>query len=628
MGSSASCLDSSNRRRRSIRHHQSCHLLKRDPAQQQQLQMRSLAGILLLVVSLSTFGVTSTFQSVLLTDTTGSIQQRQLEDRHPFSGRRRKLRNDYQQRVSTTTSSTNSIEEQQPSQQQQQWHVLSFGSASTWGSGLATSQQPYPSLLGDANALSIALPTGHVYADLAAACAQTMVVGSDDESDHETTTPNDINLVTVEYYEFSESHRILIQRMRQRYPAAAIVLVRLLQPATQLVLSKDSEESTIAPTTFAEWNAQREERDPPSSDDALEEILLRLVEAMMQADSTWGLARATAETDARITAMLHSDSLLLHQQLPVPFEFRAAKDLHDVLRLYNYQGDATVLSAAGHAAVAEAIQSLLQSSVPTTLLHNLRSNVVANGNWGSGDDCHVWYTTGNYNLESTGRRVNLPVIPQQQHHHEREGDTTILSLAASSAGMIAGTHKHALEFDRHATPSSTSTTATAIFGSATGANKITVHNPFDHDRMLSLTYLTDADSMSYPRTRVVVNGAPTVLLQPFHDHVTTNTRHVARTSGVGFIPPGASVVALEPLQSTKLPFRLLGASLLAEEVQNLPSIEFALEPDSLEAEADDDAVVGEAPVVSTSTSATSSGSSNAVPKNTASSGLLSSFLLR
>ena len=65
---------------------------------------------------------------------------------------------------------------------------------------------------------------------------------------------------------------------------------------------------------------------------------------------------------------------------------------------------------------------------------------------------------------------------------------------------------------------------------------------------------------------------------------------MARTSGVGFVPPGKSTVQLEPLQSTKLPFRLLGASFLAEEVQNLPSIEFALETDSWEA-SDDDKVV-------------------------------------
>ena len=150
-------------------------------------------------------------------------------------------------------------------------------------------------------------------------------------------------------------------------------------------------------------------------------------------------------------------------------------------------------------------------------------------------------------------------------------------------------------------------------GAKDNNNKITVHNPFDHDRMLSLTYLTDADSMSYPRTRVVLNGKPTVLLQPFHDadiDATTTTgggntmKHMARTSGVGFIPPGTTTVLLEPLQSTKLPFRLLGASLLAEEVQDLPSIEFALESDSLEAAADDDAVVEASKPTTTATAAT------------------------
>jgi len=273
--------------------------------------------------------------------------------------------------------------------------------------------------------------------------------------------------------------------------------------------------------------------------------------------------------------MLDRDRLLLHHQLPVPLQFATGLDFVSFLRLFNYHQDASVLSPEGHLAVAQAVRQLVASVVPLPLHHPVA------GNWGSGDDCHVWYATGNYNLESTARRVNLP-LPQQVQGER--GEVTLLNSA--------GTHKHALEFDRR--PGSSVLFPGGISSSIdSDANKVMVRNPFDHDRMLSLTYLTDSESMSYPRTRVILNGKPTVLLQPFHDDEAGSTRHMARTTGVGFIPANStSTILLEPQQSTKLPFRLLGASLLAEEVQDLVSIEFALESDSLEAAAtDDDAIL-------------------------------------
>ncbi len=186
------------------------------------------------------------------------------------------------------------------------------------------------------------------------------------------------------------------------------------------------------------------------------------------------------------------------------------------------------------------------------------------GTWGTGDACHIWYATGQYNLESSARQVELP-----------------LNESASSF-IFSGTHKHALEFSK--------------IDSSQSNNKITIHNPFPQDRLLSLTYLTDRNSMRYPKTRVFLNDQATVLLLPFHDE--QRHRHVARTTGVGYVPPGTSTVRLEPLQASKLPFRLLGASLLAEEVEGLDSMEFAFESETIVA-SDDDQVGSSGQVLST-----------------------------
>jgi len=567
--------------------------------------IKSLAGILVLVVSLSTVAVTFTFRRVLLTE---KFQQQLLEDRHPLSGRRRrKLRT--QPDIPTAESSSSRLllhEERSP---QRPLHYLSFGSSNTWGAGLPRNETTtsedlsYPYLL-DQDALSVAIPSGHAYADLAAACTQTMVVNHDNVSDEQQQhEEEEIDVITIEYYsdEFTESHVVLTQRLRRRFPAAAIVLVQLWQPAKQLLFTPVDNRrnvTTTAATTstqsFSEWrnlhqapqttdsNANSgvpDEEDDGNVDETSDAFLQYLVRSMLQAAGTWRVSSTTTETEERIANMIQNDGLLLHYRLPSSeLDFTTGEDFETFLRLFNYHEDATVLSALGHAMVAQAVQTLVKQVTPLPIHHPLA------GNWGSGDDCHVWYATGNYNLESTGRRVNLPLVPEDNN-----------DILTSLGGVL---HKHALEFDRR------SDGGFFIFnsisdGGANDNNKITVRNPFDHDRMLSLTYLTDADSMSYPRTRVVLNGTPTVLLQPFHDaddDATTTTRgrtmkHMARTSGVGFIPPGTTTILLEPLQSTKLPFRLLGASLLAEEVQDLPSIEFALESDSLESAADDDAIV-------------------------------------
>lgn len=612
-------------------------------------QARSLAGILLMVVTLSTFGVTTTLRNVLLKETASRLQQ-QLEDHHPLSGRRRRnLRNlksvpitgnnNFRSAPASSTGTRSMLEQPQPpSASTSYWHVLSFGSEVTYGSGLQNkTSQAYPYLLDPETVLSAALPSGHWYADLAAACTQTMVSSGEEKGSTAATAAMVYSLVTIEYYEISDSHIVLIQRLRRRFPMAVIVLVRILQPATQLVL----ETRTATPLTrsdsiglhnnqnldvqlaavvnqlsFAEWKARREDIQGISADDRTHETLFRLVSSMMQeAAATGGVWKLSPiETDTRVTSLLHRDRLVLHQQTAVPLDFALMQDLEDFLRMYNYQGDATLLSVAGHEAVADSIRKRVESSDLLSLKSLQSSSVV--GDWGSGDDCHVWYATGNYNLESTGLRVNLPIHEQSRKQRKTETGLPLSLSLRHVAAKALGTHKHALEFHRFTPMTSAASTIFTIFRSigttisstitsSTGTaptstnNQITVHNPFDHDRLLSLTYLTDSDSMSYPKTRVVVNGAPTVLLQPFHDRAqhdeALSSRHVARTSGVGFVPPGTSTVLLEPLQSTTLPFRLLGASLLAEEVQNLPSIEFALETDSMEA-LDDDAMVATADV--------------------------------
>ena len=418
--------------------------------------IKSLAGILVLVVSLSTVAVTFTFRRVLLTE---KFQQQLLEDRHPLSGRRRRKLRTQLDVPTTESSSSRLLLHEERSAPQRPLHYLSFGSSNTWGAGLprneTTSSEDlsYPYLL-DEDALSVAIPSGHAYADLAAACTQTMVVNHDTMSDEQQQhEEEDIDVITVEYYsdEFTESHVVLTQRLRRRFPAAAIVLVQLWQPAKQLLFTPADDRrnvTTTATTTqsFSEWRSLHpalqttnnnansgvpDEENDGKGDETSDALLLHLGRSMLQADGTWSVSSTTSETEERIANMIQNDGLLLHYRLPsAELDLTTGEDFETFLRLFNYHEDATVLSALGHAKVAQAVQTLVKTVTPLPI-HHPRA-----GNWGSGDDCHVWYATGNYNLESTGRRVNLPLAPEDKN------DNGILT---SLGGVL---HKHALEFDR------------------------------------------------------------------------------------------------------------------------------------------------------------------------------------
>jgi hypothetical protein len=115
-------------------------------------------------------------------------------------------------------------------------------------------------------------------------------------------------------------------------------------------------------------------------------------------------------------------------------------------------------------------------------------------------------------------------------------------------------------------------------------DQIRVVNPFHEDRMLYLTYMTAADeedSSVYPQTRVRLNGVPSVVIDPYHEG--SEAEHVARTSAVGMIPPGESVLQLDPMETSQLNFRLVGASLLSKESSHL-SVDFTLESEPAHAE--------------------------------------------
>jgi hypothetical protein len=512
---------------------------------------------------------------------------------------------------------------------------LAFGSSITWGSDLAnlSSEDSYPYLL-DADVYSVALPLSLEYADFAAACTQSLLDGPPSLEQNRSRAVYFPDVVTVEYtsVDVSESHVILVQRLRRRYPSSLIVLVHVLDPMTHLFLQETRVENEVADVkqmSLREWKrafhskehnfTNSAEGSPPNviqSDDSIWELARSMIQATLLTDSdsrpqenssrmSWTFVQPSLMDQPRLLSLVTSDPLLLHYSHASNFTIAATSNdfavstqqMHSYLSQFvidsmrsHEMEPITVLSSYGHEELAMGMRRLVEEYLGQNnqyqwffnLWMRYRHDSPKLGDWGSGDDCHLWYTTGDYNVETVGGTpANIPLV--QKNDAEFSWMVTIMNL------LTAAPHKHVLEFTRSHPFLFDGSSSMAPFYDSNN-NYIVVYNPFSTRRLLSLTYLTDTDGLSYPKTRVMINDVSTILIQPIHvadkrDEFSAivdeqQSIGIARTSGVGYVPPGKSFVRLVPLQSTSLPFRLLGASILAEEVQDVSSIESTLEMDT------------------------------------------------
>jgi hypothetical protein len=526
--------------------------------QQRNRLLRSTTLAFLLAATIATCHVAYTLQNLSYS----ALAQHLLESQHPLSSRRRRhLRQEVTSASPSTTattlataaggggiaaavlSSSSSGEDKQA--QPPHLRYLSFGSSrNTWGSRSADADSAaaissYPHLLqrggvgttsdeGQEAARIVAVPAGNdgAYSDLAAACAQS-IVGDDYVPNVVTIEYSGNNLAQQQHLSLStaatanhtsdssSSYGILLQRLQQRFPDATVIYINI--PSDPWACWKSKEDPELS---YGEWK-QRSEATTRS------EI----------PEPSWIYSDPGAASPPPAMDQQHHPNLARYN-LPVT-------DLATYLSFFDEQG--RHLSSAGHVKIANDIQKLMTARLLTSssLLEAPRL-----GTWGSGDLCHLWYATGDMDLQYSG-------------------DASVVNLLQAPNSPL---HKHALTFQ------------TAI--------AIEIYNPLPTDRMLSLTYLTDSNSINYPKTRIQINGTPTVLIRPFHDSSDAPHTHLARTTAVGYVRPGRNSVALTALQQTSLPFRLLGASILAEETAHLESIEFALETEGL-VTADDDRFGGE-----------------------------------
>ena len=448
---------------------------------------------------------------------------------------------------------------QAPPQSADSIRYLTFGSSSTWGEGLEEpQQQAYPYLLSK-SVHNVAARVGGL--SLSAICTQSIVEGINDNQYSSSVKVYDV-IVTEFQDNDAESVIHLATRLRQRFPSATLIFVRLWSPATDIIYQPAGD--TASATGLLEWwkhqSKQQTTAEEPSSTDAHPISILgsfAFQSAVLNSDSQrWSFVdyskqadlveKAIQSVDGHLVALPHRPTTATTTSIP-------ALLTNPGIMSFFQTNQPSLLSPKGHQILASIIQQLVddQHILEQRPSEQRRQQL---GSWGKGDSCHLWYATGDTSSVLRKRRR-----------------ASLVDFSRESDG-----HKHALEISRK-------------------GGSVDVTNPFDEPRMLYLTYMTAAASgggivREYPRTKISLGGKPTLMIDPIYNHHQPNKKenndhddqedHLTRTTAVGLVPPGRTVLRLDSLDATSTSrFRLVGLHFLDQGKVPIP-FEFDLEPDA------------------------------------------------
>ncbi|KAL7579444.1 hypothetical protein ACA910_014107 [Epithemia clementina (nom. ined.)] len=446
---------------------------------------------------------------------------------------------------------------------------LVFGTSTTYGVGLERPlEEAYPYQLSAAASYAVhnaATQSGGF--TMAAACTQS-IVGDDTIYD----------VIVFEFQTWEPALSLLAARIRQRFPQALLVFLRLWHPSQLQYQQADG--SMIDFQTYRRANASKKAMDDP-------ELYLDI----LAHKERWSFVQSEEDEAMVLSQASRHSASYFAMNIPDKDLFEYPKTMMDQLSIF--QEDSDDLNAQGHAVVASSLKSVIRAALnPKNQKHKPAVIRTALGSWGEGDECRLWYENGLYHTEKDSQRLRRV-----------EFDKTTKDGSSGSSWFVGPDHKHALEVDNR------------------GGSTLTITNPFNTERMLYLTYLTaptvgaaantntdqaitggDEDAgpsgvhdvnnnvnnndddygvEDYAQLRVRINDKPAILIEAWHNDVVAHHQELARTTAVGMLPPGPCTVHLDPVVQVShgtRPFRLLGWSLLPQSVvEGHLALEFSLE---------------------------------------------------
>jgi hypothetical protein len=388
--------------------------------------------------------------------------------------------------------------------------IAAFGSANMWGAGLENRFDALPYLLSDEVDNFAMFSAGPNYP---AVCTQTML-GDDKVYD----------VIFLEYWlKASQGLPDLARRLRRRFPNALLFFVKLWTP---LHARRKESEGSVDEVTFEEWRKTRFPYENYQVND--------IVKALEEDQGYWYfpdhpeadliINDARIEVDGYNIRILKKDS--------------GKETLTFYLHFFNTIN--AHLSPMGHDFLATMAKKTIQNKLDGISGDALVEKAEM-GDWGKGDSCHVWFTTGAYKSE---------VSPE---------------LVMTQYDTLMG--KFALE--------------------VTAPGWLKVINPFEDERTLYMSFLANvegyypeatvslgipsaADGGSTPPQRLVPVIPPSELsvVVSFDNTTAVKSVDTPRTLAIGKIPPGETQVFITPEGTTVGDhyFRIVGVSLTDETV--------------------------------------------------------------
>lgn len=476
---------------------------------------------------------------------------------------------------------------------------LSFGGPLTYGRGLdevKRTSEAYPYLLSSSattgdRVRNVAHPSyDSMGPTMVSLCAQSIVEGMNSAVNANANASIEYDVITLEYSlasasntatskdAFLSSIRLLVRRLRQRYPQANILMVQLWTPSDLVYIDVTSNRTV----SYDEWRRNS------------------YTQKQQNAWTFRELSIDEQEVEEGLQITMDFEGGLIYK-IPRPKNINNDDSLNNILQDWfleeqeedsSYHDDEIItndgaapspssyfrysLSRRGHKAVAEGIRKLLKNSsfaIRSSKRQNNRASFAATNrnpvplptppsssshqglySWGSGDFCRLWYDSGTESL------------PDPNDYSSSLHPSEIVP------GML-----HALEV-RDRTKD------------ATAAATLNFHNPFDTDRVIYLTYLTTSETAAankvYPKIKVKVvfaeenitlqhripsipSSTMSVILNPSHGTSSQHYQHyhhLTRTSAVGLLPAfGRGTLEFATLEEyTVHPFRIVGVSILPD----------------------------------------------------------------
>lgn len=328
------------------------------------------------------------------------------------------------------------------------------------------------------------------------------MIGGTDE------THGPYHVILLDFVRFAKQGLlVLAKRLRQRYPQAIILLLQRWTP--QHIVDNGNNNSTVTASEWAQAN-----HIAIGSESFLEE---------------WNKTNATLWSFAGLQNRVVLDTASAVEghilQFPPDHGSNAKTALAESAPFFQPHPPHG-LTQRGHQALTKLIRHKVHDTLPPVTTHHPNDNAQAMGTWGSGDDCHMWYATG-------------------------QVDSSFIIGSQGVRMVTLGSQKHAMEFPNK-------------------GGTIGIRNPFEYPRMLYLTYL-----VSSPPTKVYLGDEtsnPATILEPVQSNNSS-----PRTVAVGLVSSGFTQVRLEPMQPKRNKFRLTGASFLGS--TEVP-FEYTLEPEA------------------------------------------------